>query len=645
MSLIKQLWIAVVILITLTFISSFMIGSYSSRAYFVEQLHLKNIDNANVLALSMSQLEKDPILLELMIAAQFDTGHYQRIELITPEGESFLKKVYEGEDKLSVPAWFMRLTPLNVEPGVAQVQDNWFQFGTLYVESHSRFAYQSLWNSTIELFFWFLIVALVCGIAGTLILKMITKPLDHVVEQAEAIGGRRFITSDEPKTLEFGRVVRAMNILSARVSKMLETEGQRLEDLRYKYQHDQITGLANREFFLNIVDEILHREDTASKHALFLIRVTNLMKVNQQLGHQKTDELLRQLANSIETVVDDCLNKYSHASIGRLNGSDFAILLTENDDIEEISQLLLRQLTLLTKRYIDDLILCLPFAAGHFKSGEQRGDVMMRLDSLLATAEQREVTCAEVEQYQHSEPVFHTADEWRSAFGQALKPGLPKLQYYPVVVNGSLLHQEAMVRLNMAGETRTSGYFIAWARRLDLLPELDLAVVQTMLSEMLSTEAAQATAINLSVETLRDTTARIQLISLLQKYAANADKIWLEFDENVVVAELELFKEFGRVIKTIGCKLGLQAGGNRFARIPGLQELGLDYLKIDSSLFRNQALESQDGQSFIRGLCTLGHSIGLLMIAEGVTSETDVQLLQQLGIDGINGPGVKWPQP
>lgn len=642
MSLIKQLWLAVIILITLAFISSFAISSYSARGYFAEQLRVKNIDNANVLAMSLSQLEKDPVLIELMIAAQFDTGHYQRIELIKPDGETFLKKEYEPEAGSSVPHWFRSLTPLEVEPGVAQVQDNWHQFGTLYIESHSRFAHQALWQSTCNLLFWFTVVAVLCGMAGSLILKMITRPLDNVVAQAEAIGGRRFITSDEPKTLEFGRVVRAMNILSGRVRQMLEAESQRLEEMRHKYQHDQLTGLANREYFLSTLDATLHAEDKAAQHALFLIRAVDLKQINQQLGHHKTDQLLRYVADICRDVCERFAGKYAQATAGRLNGSDFAVLFTETDNITALSNAFQVQLNLLNDEYRSQVRLCFPQAATYFHSDESRATILMRLDSLLASAEQREETCSEVCTEIKEVTLFRTAEEWRTALLQAMQQSSLQLQYFPVQqTDGALLHKEAMARLPLAGELRTAGYFIAWARRLGVLPLLDLAVAERVLNELQSSGERIAVAINLSVELLKDSQARTKLLALLHKHAASAEQVWLEFTEQAVASEILLFKEFSQSIKDIGCKLGLQAAGNHFAQIADVQELGLDYLKLDGALIRQLSVYEQDAQAFVRGLCSLGHSLGLLMIAEGVTAEADIALLKQLGLDAVTGPGVK----
>ena len=639
MSLIRQLWIAVALMMSLAFISSFSISTFKAKDYFEEQLLLKNIDNANSLALTLSQIEKDPVMIELMIAAQFDTGHYQRIELIDPEGNSIQRRVFEGDSSLGIPNWFTRFATLNIEPGVAQVQDGWFQLGTLFVESHTRFAYQALWATTRDLFVWFLVVSLGAGILGTLILKYITRPLDDVVNQAEAIGGRRFITSEEPRTLEFGRVVRAMNILSERVRAMLNAERERLEDMRYKNQHDALTGLANREYFFSLLDSRLNQEDKDAQHAIVLIRVFHLATLNQQIGHKAVDELLVNLVSRIESCVDELSSTYTQADAGRLNGSDFALLLTDANDLSVLSDKLLASLKELSDRYSQPLQL--PIAATYFSPEVSRGNLMMQLDTLLAKAEQREATCSELCLASESTLRFSNADEWRIVLSEALIRERIHSEHYPVLsLDGKLIHQESMMRLQLQGEVHTAGYFIPWARRLGMLPQLDLAMVAYELKYLSTKETLKPTAINLSAETIADVVTLNKLYTLLKERPGVAPFVAFEVNERCVAQNPDVFREFCRLLKPLGCSIGLERAGADFAKLNNLQEYGLDYIKVDQALMKDIDHENTQ-QSFLRGLATLGHSIGLIVIAEGVRDPNLVSVFKQLGIDGCTGPAVK----
>lgn len=639
MSLIRQLWIAVVLMMSIAFVSSFSISTYKAKDYFEEQLLLKNIDNASSLALTLSQLEKDPVTLELIIAAQFDTGHYQRIELISPEGNPIQSRIFEGDDSLGIPTWFKNFATLNIEPGVAQVQDGWFQFGTLFVESHTRFAYQALWATTRDLFIWFLVVSLGAGVLGTLILKYITQPLNDVVDQAEAIGGRRFITSKEPKTLEFGRVVRAMNILSGRVSAMLNSERERLEELRYKNQHDVLTGLANREYFFSQLDTYLG-DDTDSQHAIALIRVSHLADLNIKLGHGIVDELLIMIANRLRTAVEALSQSVSFTEIGRLNGSDFAVLCTDDSDIESMTASLLENLNAINEveffHHVE-----LPLAVTHFNSSQGRAELMMQLDSLLARAEQKEMTSAEVHHQDTLSMRFKTAEEWKKVLDESISLHKVSAQLYPVVdAKNNLIHHEAMMRLELSGQVHNAGYFIPWARRLNMMPLLDLNLFLHELKELDS--QPHSVAINLSNETLKDVVTMSQLVEQLKANPVIAQHLWFEVSERCAVHHADIFLNFCHSVKPLGCYIGIEKAGTEFAKLQKLEELGLDYIKLDPAFMTDLQINSVS-QSFIRGLSTLAHSIGLLVIAEGIRQVEVIKLLEELGVDAFSGPAIMEP--
>ncbi|MDX1391403.1 MAG: LapD/MoxY N-terminal periplasmic domain-containing protein, partial [Rheinheimera sp.] len=165
MSLIKQLWIAIIVMSVMALGSSFVISVYQTRQHLMEHLYLKNVDNAAVLAMTLSQADKDLTTLELMLAAQFDTGYYQRISLLQPDGSSIVHFEMPS-DNYGVPNWFIALVKLDVAPGIASVQDGWKQFATLEIESQYQFSLVSLWSISKELTFMFALLAVLFGVIG-----------------------------------------------------------------------------------------------------------------------------------------------------------------------------------------------------------------------------------------------------------------------------------------------------------------------------------------------------------------------------------------------------------------------------------------------------------------------------------------------
>ena len=637
MTLTRQLWTAIAVLITLTFVSGFIVSGYSARNYYVEQLTVKNIDNATSLALSLSQMEKDPVTVELMISAQFDTGHYQRIKLLDPNGQ-LLHLREHPEIEADVPAWFAALMAFDIPVGVAQVQDGWNQYGTLHVESQSGYALAALWRVSYQLLGWFLAIALLCGLIGSVLLRRISQPLQAVVEQAEALGERRFITSKEPRTLEFMRLVRAMNTLTNRVRGMLETEARRLDEIRQKSQLDPSTGVANREQCFRLLDARLSLDDKSVRDAVLLLRITGLEALNAQLGRAGTDNMILALLEGFKGTLDASTDSYNHYTFGRLNGSDFLILLHNTEFLSDLSEALWQSAKVLVEEHKLEGKYPLALVASYCRPGEQRGLLMARLDDLLAHSEQAPVEGVLIADERQTPPLFSDAGSWRKALEHAIDNKAVFHACYPVITTqGALYHDEAMLRMHLADREVSAGAVIGWARRLNLLSRLDIAVLDTVL-RTLSEAPDRVMAVNLSVESLVDAASHLEIIQRIGNQGSEVSRrLSLELNEQIAVQHAGLLSSFTAAVKSHGVMVGLQSAGRNIPAVPGLEKLGLDYMKVDPSLIQHQ---DADVQSLLRGLCKLGHSLGLTMIAEGVLAETDRAALKEMGFDAFTGPGV-----
>lgn len=635
MSLIKQLWIGIIVLLLLALGGNFVISTITAKTYLQEQLRLKNIDNANSLALSISQMpDKDPVTLELLITAQFDAGHYEYIIFQDTDKKPIVARNFEDTNpETLVPQWFAKRVTFDVAPGIAQVQDGWQQAGTLVVKSHSRYALEALWKNTRDLLDWFIWATLLSGLIGSFILKYISRPLDLVVDQAEAIGERRFVVSEEPKTKEFQRLVRAMNTLSQGVKQMLDKEARQLELLRRESQTDSLTGLANRTHFLNLLDTQLTREDAQENGIIVLVRVMNLAELNNQLGHQQVDQLLRALAG----VFSDIQDKYPDSYAGRLNGSDFSLLIPTDTPIDILSAEVSQKMNFqLIAGGFDKA--AVPLALCSFNSSDKRNELLHKLDGALAQAELKGNRAVITLGHDQPEYAPQNLTEWRNAITESLTTQGIELAKFPVrTSSGDLLHYETAVRLELDGELRPAGYFIPWAVRLGLMPEVDLAVVKLALIQL--GRAPGPLAINISAAALCSVNFREQIVALLSDQPQSAKHLWLEFTEVCVLRHLEELRAFSARLRSLGCRVGLEHVGLEFTQFGNLQDMGLNYLKIDSAIIR--AIHDNTGsQNFVQSLCTLGHSLGIVMIAEGVASSAEHETLLKVGLDGVTGPQI-----
>lgn len=637
MSLIKQLWIAIIILVALAFGGSFIASTITARNYLQQQLQMKNIDNAASLALSLSQMNKDPIKIELILAAQFDTGHYQHIALVDPNGK-IISERSSDEPQGKVPQWFKNLVPLNVEPGIAQVQNGWLQFGTLRLESHSGFAYRELWNATLLMLLWSLLMIGASGILGTLALRRILQPLNHIVNQAEAIGDRRFITIAEPKTMEFKALVTAMNRLATRIRHMLSEESRRLEQLRLEANYDPVTGLMNHDYFINRAEAHIANEESFNGGLLVISRIAELAQIDRTLGRKETNALLKRLGEALEGF---CGNSNSLMA-GRLNGTDLAVFIAHPGDSFALATQIKGILATAASLEPPYENLRLPTVASRIDGANKIEACKKSMEAAIAeigtdiTDLPYVLNEDDIEKHQNK-----NEGEWHKLLVVALESRMLKLAHYPVKnANGTLLHHESPVRLQIAPDEPwlAAGEFLPWAIRLDLITRVDNLVAELAIDALRTQE--DDIGLNVSTRAMCNPDYVSHLSRLLQDNSVQASRLWLEVPEQGVFEHLREFRDFASRMKPLGCKIGIEHVGMHVARLGELHDLGLDYIKIDASMIRGVD-RNPGNKAFLRGLCLIAHTIGWLAIAEGVLNEEELNALPELGIDAMTGPGVK----
>lgn len=630
MSLIRRLWIGVALLVILAFAGAFLASTWSARRYLEEQLYVKNMDNATSLALSMSQMPKDLATLELQVAAQFDAGHYSAIRLADPSGKTVVMRTSDASMG-DAPRWFYDLVPLRAPAGTAMVQDGWRRFGVLSVESHTGYAYAELWRASLRLLLWFLVVAALAGIAGSLMLRAMARPLRAVVDQAEAIGARRFTTVAEPAVAELRVVVRAMNALSARVKAMVDEESRRVEALRRRAQQDPVTGLLNRESVLNVLGATLAREDAPATAVVVALRLTDLKEVNRDHGREVVDHWLARLGAELQGLAE----RHAEWTAGRLNGTDLVVFAAAARDAASVARRVVDAANGADPRFGTDSASIRAVAAVQVDAQTAVSRLLARMDRALAAAESSGELVVDLSAGPtDAEPTSLAA--WRAGIEAALQAGALRLACFPVLSrDGTTMHLEAPARLKLEGAWLAAGRFVAWVARLGWLARLDACVIDAALASI----AAEGVplAVNLSAEAASDEAFVAALVARLEQAPDLATRLWLEVPEHGALRNAARFRSFCATVRPFGCRIGLEHAGAGLAGIAELYDAGLDYLKIDAAYIRD--IETNAGnQVFLRAACTMAHAIGLQVIAEGVCTPAERACLHELGFDGLTGP-------
>lgn len=644
MSLNKKLWLAIIYMLILSSGGSFVLSTLFSKNYLEEQLQVKNIDNANSLALSMSQLPKDSATIDLLISAQFDAGHYEYIGLFNPLGELVSERINTRSQTIA-PSWFKRIFTIKTQTGIAEVQDGWSQYGKLKVRSNLNFAYDELWESTLFIALWSLIIGTFSCYVGSQTLQKILRPLKDIVNQATAIGENRFITIQEPKTTEFKAVVSAMNTLSNRIKNNVQDESVRLGKLRYQANFDQITGLRNHDYFIKSMDSEIAHEENFNQGVLIVSRLTNLHLIDQSMGYEETNTFLKLVGNTLENI---CENQPSLFA-GRLNGKDFAIFSTTAVDpyiLGNQVKSLLEKLRLPSNNLPNSSKLDTRFisAAIQIAKADNAAKLVARLDSALDKIN-----------VNIDEHILHIINEdaipselelsrieWETLLNSAFNNKRIKFQHYPVVNQmGELIHYESPVRLQLQknADWLSAGEFLVWAQQLNLMSRLDELVVETATDLLFI--GAQPIGLNVSAQALCSTNFTEKVVSLINRNLSIAHLLYFEVPEKGVFDHFSEFKHFCTSLKSLGCKIGIEHVGSRISSLGELHDVGLDYIKIDASLIRD-IHQNEANKTLLGGLCMIAHSIGVLAIAEGVQTFHEIEALKLIGMDGMTGPGIKF---
>lgn len=136
MSLMRQIAWLVLGVVLAALVGAVGLSTLSAQQLMRTQLELKNADNAQALAMALSQQKGDAELIQLLVSAQFDTGAYEFVRWRGADGATLFERA-EPPRPGQAPAWFRDLLPIEAAPGVAQLSNGWNAIGSVELKSHS----------------------------------------------------------------------------------------------------------------------------------------------------------------------------------------------------------------------------------------------------------------------------------------------------------------------------------------------------------------------------------------------------------------------------------------------------------------------------------------------------------------------------
>ncbi|KAB2963435.1 EAL domain-containing protein [Zoogloea sp.] len=410
--------------------------------------------------------------------------------------------------------------------------------------------------------------------------------------------------------------------------------------------YDPLTQLPNRRLLLDRLRHTLATVARNKRHgALLFIDLDNFKTLNDTFGHDMGDLLLQKVAERLV----GCIREGD--TVARLGGDEFVVLL---DDLHPASAEAGTQ-----ARIVGDKILAtlnIPYdLAGHdyhctpsigitlFADHEGESDELMkRADLALYSAK-----AAGRNTMRFFDPEMQAAVSARAALEKELRIALQQQElrlYYQPQVNehGAIIGAEALVRwqhprLGLV----TPASFIPLAEETHLIHPLGLWVLETACLQLMKwsaipTRAHLVVAVNVSVRQFRQPDFVEQVCAVLDRSGADPHKLKLELTESLLLDDLEDVIAKMTALRARGISFALDDFGTGYSSLAYLQRLPLDQLKIDQSFVRDLHVHPNDAV-IARSIVALARNLGLSVIAEGVETTLQRNLLAGLGCPAYQG--------
>ncbi|MBP8134051.1 MULTISPECIES: EAL domain-containing protein [Zoogloea] len=633
MSLLRRLWISVVVAMAVVLAGAFTVSLLTARTYFEQQLQAQAGDGAVSLALSMSQQSKDVATAELLVTALFDGGHYQLIRFSDAGGKVLVER--SQPDGAGVPEWLVTLLPMDVRPGQALVSDGWRQTGQVTVIAARGYAYRALWRGMLQLGSLMLAIGLFWAMGVSALLRWVRRPLEEMAEQAEAIGAGQFRVLEEPKVVELRSMARALNHMSERIRSLFAEQAARIAGLRDESSHDAGTGLLNRMYFNGELRRVLSDVDVPPGGCLGVLRIADLAVLNQQLGRLRTDEWLAAVGEALKSSVEGG----EEVSLARLGGAEFAILLpgVELSAGRRLLEQARSAVAALDLQVGVERGLRMAAAVVAYRRDDKPGALLSRVDSALMRAEAEGGVVAEPDGAPLPIPAPGEG-RWREMLEGALARHEFTLISYPVLAcDGSLIHREFMLRLPApdGGAVLTAGQFMPAAVRVGLASACDLEALRLGIASLAG--SPDPIAINVAPRSLLEPGFLDQLDVLLARAGADAARISVEVSERGLDANLAGLEALAEVLARHGTHLGIEHFGRQLAALPRLYALQLAYLKLDGS-FVASLHEDVGLQRLVKAIVDVARGLDVVVYAEQVHTADEWAAAAHLGVSGMTGP-------
>ena len=402
---------------------------------------------------------------------------------------------------------------------------------------------------------------------------------------------------------------------------------------------DELTGLANRRALFVELRAVLDRRHPARPWAVLLLDLDRFKDVNDSLGHDAGDELLRKVAARLAGVLQP-----RGGLLARLGGDEFALLLdgASEQAAQHTARMLQQELDRAFRvRGLDLRVGGSMGIAMWPRHGQSGRELLARAD--IAMYRSKAARCGPVLFSFDGDAMCRETLETIEALRACIDDRGLELHYQPKVdvSTGRVVGVEALARWRRVdGVLVGPDAFLPLAERANLMPELTDGVLRGALDQLLSwardDDLSLAVAVNVPASGLADERFPGRVAELLAERGLDPARLTIELTETTVMADPQRCAAVLRSLRQVGVKIALDDFGAGYSSLALLDELPLDEIKLDKR-FGLRAPEDRRSAAIIRSTAALARSLGLPLVVEGVETAHTRDLLEQCGVQWAQG--------
>ncbi len=405
---------------------------------------------------------------------------------------------------------------------------------------------------------------------------------------------------------------------------------------------DVVTNLYNRRYFEHCLQDSLRE---CNSFSLLLIDLDNFKWFNDTLGHAVGDELLNRFAHQLQAVD----SPIAEGIVARVGGDEFAIILadTSPEEEQEVIRFLLASIAELDEHYGPAKALNASIGIARFPDHAQAGDLLMRFaDVAMYQAKALGKGRAVVFDTNLLQAMYDELD-----LEQALKQALQEEQlqvFYQAQYRLSDLQLsgvEALMRWQRFGQWVSPALLIPLAEKTGHIHALGLQILEKVLVDIQRWDAQSQhvpkVAVNVSPVQMRLEHSYAELLGRIDASGVDSTRIEVEITENAF-ADSEVCFSFIQHLAQRQIRIALDDFGTGYSSLSQITKLNIDTLKIDQS-FVSQLEHSEKIRVLVKTIIQMGHGLGLTLLAEGIETQAQYELLKEWGCD--EGQGYLFARP